>query len=306
VRHYYKSRRTSEIINSLAATSVEIFSSARSTLSLFSMKLPRKASNLIVYVHATSLCGCHHIYRVHLTPSNVHVVVISQKMVGFQFGAHAEHSLFSGYNDNPIARRVKAIPSDYFLLTNRYLCNADRRDTPGCGSSWQGTDPHIIAQLPRWVSIAFPGKQFPPCYIIMLYVLITFPAYLSACGAIDKGVMSQMCNTFATRFGPAPFARMVSEIQRKHHAELEFMYLDAARHLNLFGHEQVPAFSAFDDMLRYAAAPPSVPYLKAMFVDWVTAHRVYIERAQACLPADVMKVDHTFDVFQTSSLPFTG
>ena len=43
-------------------------------------------------------------------------------------------------------------------------------------------------------------------------------------------------------------------------------------------------------------APPSVQYLKAMFVDYISAHRVFIDRAQACLPADVMKVDHTFDV----------
>jgi len=48
--------------------------------------------------------------------------------------------------------------------------------------------------------------------------------------------------------------------------------------------------------MGYAGAPPSVRYLKAMFVDWLTAHRPFIERAQACLPVDVMKVDHTFDV----------
>jgi hypothetical protein len=33
-----------------------------------------------------------------------------------------------------------------------------------------------------------------------------------------------------------------------------------------------------------------------MFVDWLTAHQIFIERAQASLPANVMKVDHTFDV----------
>jgi hypothetical protein len=41
---------------------------------------------------------------------------------------------------------------------------------------------------------------------------------------------------------------------------------------------------------------PSVHYLKAMFVDWLIAHWIFIERAQASLPANVMKVDHTFDV----------
>lgn len=121
-------------------------------------------------------------------------------------------------------------------------------------------------------------------------------AYISACGAIDKVMMSQLCNTFATRFGPSPFSEMMSELQRKHHAELELMYFDAARHYNLYGSEQIPDFSSFQDPLRYAGSPPSVQYLKAMFTDWLTAHRIFIERAQACLPADVMKVDHTFDV----------
>jgi hypothetical protein len=60
-----------------------------------------------------------------------------------------------GYNDNPIARRVKTLPSDYFLLTSCFLCDSACQNDPGCGTSWQGTDPHVIAQLPRWVSAAF-------------------------------------------------------------------------------------------------------------------------------------------------------
>lgn len=74
------------------------------------------------------------------------------------------------------------------------------------------------------------------------------------------------------------------------------MYYDAACCSELYSNDQVPAFSTFDDPMGYAGAPPSVQYLKAMFVDWLTAHRTFIEHAQACLPADVMKVDHTFDV----------
>lgn len=105
-----------------------------------------------------------------------------------------------------------------------------------------------------------------------------------------------MCNTFATRFGPAPFSEMVSELQQKHHAELELMYTNAAHFYSLRGPEQVPPFSAFDDVMGYAGSPPSVHYLKSMFVDKISAHRVFIERIQASLPAGVMKVDHTFDV----------
>lgn len=109
-------------------------------------------------------------------------------------------------------------------------------------------------------------------------------------------MMALMCTTFVTRFGPSPFAEMVSEHQRKHHAELELMYLDAAQHFGLHGPSQVPGFSAFNDPSHYGGAPPSVPYLKAMYTDWTAAYRVFLERAQACLPADVLKVDHTFAV----------
>jgi len=56
-----------------------------------------------------------------------------------------------------------------------------------------------------------------------------------------------MRNTFATRFGPSPFAEMMAELQRQHHAELELMYLDAARHYGLYGSEQVSQFSPFHD-----------------------------------------------------------
>ena len=73
------------------------------------------------------------------------------------FHIHSVLTRFAGWNDNPVARRVRSLPVDYFLLTNRFLCDPDRHNEAGCGTSWQGTDPHIIAQLPRFVSVAFPG-----------------------------------------------------------------------------------------------------------------------------------------------------
>ncbi|KAK6988568.1 hypothetical protein R3P38DRAFT_2660397 [Favolaschia claudopus] len=44
-----------------------------------------------------------------------------------------------GYNDDPIARRVCSPASDFFLLTNRWICNP-RRGIPGCGTNFQGSD----------------------------------------------------------------------------------------------------------------------------------------------------------------------
>lgn len=54
--------------------------------------------------------------------------------------------------------------------------------------------------------------------------------------------------------------------------------------------------SAFDGRNRYAGSPPSVPYLKALFTDVISAHRIYIERDIATLPLTVATADHTFDV----------
>lgn len=70
---------------------------------------------------------------------------------------HETYRKHVGFNDDPIARRVRDMPSDFFLLTNRFICDSRRMNSPGCGTSHQGTDPHIIEQLPRFVQAAFPG-----------------------------------------------------------------------------------------------------------------------------------------------------
>ncbi|KAJ6490305.1 hypothetical protein C8R47DRAFT_1273319 [Mycena vitilis] len=101
-----------------------------------------------------------------------------------------------------------------------------------------------------------------------------------------------MLNTFASRLGPAPFSELVSEVQHRCHAEGELMYLGAAKFYQRTGGQQ---FSAFSDPKGYAGSPPSVPYLKALFTDYMSAYRVYIERDIATLPGTILKLDHTFD-----------
>jgi hypothetical protein len=104
-------------------------------------------------------------------------------------------------------------------------------------------------------------------------------------------MMSQMSNTFAARFGAAPFSELVSEIQHRFHADKELMYLAAA---DFYGRSNVIPFSAFNDPQGYAGALPSVSYLKGLFTDTVTAYRIYIERYIASLPLTVASGDHTF------------
>ncbi|KAJ7099607.1 hypothetical protein C8R43DRAFT_1114787 [Mycena crocata] len=108
----------------------------------------------------------------------------------------------NGFPDDPIARRVRDVPSDFYLLTNRFVCDRRRANSNGCGTCYNGTDPHIIGQLPRVVQEAFP-------------------AYLSARSAVSKLAMQQQMGiAFATaaRGGPAQLnSERVVESQRRFH-----------------------------------------------------------------------------------------
>ncbi|CAK5282204.1 unnamed protein product [Mycena citricolor] len=184
-----------------------------------------------------------------------------------------------GWNDNPVARRVRRLPEDYFLITNRFICDASRHNNTGCGNNYQGTDPIILAQLPRFLQEAYP-------------------AYHSQRAAIDKIMMWMFNSCIVKRLGPSPFSDLASEIQHRLHARNELMYYSAAEHYEFYGTEQIPQFSKFSDPLGYAGSPPSVGYLRSMYTSYITAHRTYMDRAQAALPLDIAKADHTFDVLK--------
>lgn len=179
-----------------------------------------------------------------------------------------------GWNDNPIARRVKCLHRDYLLLTNRFECSKPH----GCGKKVQGTDPQILAQLPRCLQESFP-------------------AILTARAAVDKSLLSLMRTCFATRFGPEPFSALLAEMRYLDHAHRELLYLAAIRPLFNYTLPYPPEpFSAFGDKNRYAGTVPSKHYCKAVFVDWMRAHRPFYDRVMASLPATIVKADHTFGV----------
>lgn len=106
-------------------------------------------------------------------------------------------------------------------------------------------------------------------------------------------MMWQMSNTFATRFGPAPFSELVAEMQYRHHADGELMYTSAAV---FYGQTQAKQFSTFDDRDGYAGLPPSVPYMKGIFTNYTTAHRIYAERDMGSKSMTIGCGDHTFGV----------
>ncbi|KAF9059130.1 hypothetical protein BDP27DRAFT_1431786 [Rhodocollybia butyracea] len=144
------------------------------------------------------------------------------------------HLTGNGYAHNPMAQRVCTTTGiDYYLFTNHFVCDLRRMNSPGCGANYQGSDPHILTQLPRWVQEAFP-------------------AYLTTQAAVDKLVIDQMKPCFAGRFGPDPFSKMLRELQMLQHSRRELMYLSAAASYGLARPDQVPSFPAFDDPMKYA------------------------------------------------------
>ncbi|KAJ7066294.1 hypothetical protein C8F01DRAFT_1228372 [Mycena amicta] len=162
------------------------------------------------------------------------------------------------YNTNPIARRVCTTSgSDYFLLTKRHYCPQREGNTRGCGRTYQGTDPWILGQLPRFVQDRFPVA-------------------ISHRSALDISQMDMMKITFAGRFGADPFSKMVCELKYLRHSRLEAMYLHAALHYGLRGTVKIPPFSAFKNRTGFAGYTPSTKYLKSMFISWI------------------LKADHTF------------
>jgi hypothetical protein len=83
-----------------------------------------------------------------------------------------------GYNSSPFACHVKGLYGYYFLLINHleYV----KASSGGCGAKFQGTDSAILAQLSHTLQEAFP-------------------AFLTACAAVDKCLVDVMCSCFTTR-----------------------------------------------------------------------------------------------------------
>jgi hypothetical protein len=129
-------------------------------LYLHSTTQPKQGYNLTACVPEMFSYGYPLIYLEHQIHSSVFVGVRYQRMVSVYLFLWMilSHWPNQGYRDDPIARRVKNFPSDYFLLTNRFRCNGRRANDTGCCLNFMGNDPHILAQLPRFVSAAFPGN----------------------------------------------------------------------------------------------------------------------------------------------------
>jgi hypothetical protein len=119
------------------------------------------------------------------------------------------------------------------------------------------------------------------CSLIGLYVV---DKLVDVGGAIDKTVVSMMCALFPSRFGPEPFAALLSELRHLKHSQLELIYL-ATCFSRSNDENHFSPFSKYNDQNAYAGRYPS--HLTAS--SW-------IELLVASLPGTVLKSDYTFKV----------
>ncbi|KAJ7578341.1 hypothetical protein C8J56DRAFT_1060457 [Mycena floridula] len=60
-------------------------------------------------------------------------------------------------------------------------------------------------------------------------------------------------------------------------------------------------FSTFKDKQRYAGTYPTQQYCKGVFVDWMEAHKVFMDHVNASLAGCVLKYDHTFKLMKSQA-----
>ncbi|KAJ7599770.1 hypothetical protein C8J56DRAFT_1037374 [Mycena floridula] len=105
-----------------------------------------------------------------------------------------------------------------------------------------------------------------------------------------------MKTTFATQFGPAPFAALLSEIRSQQHSDCELTCLTACADAMSSRRPPMPSvlFSTFKDKQRYEGTYPTHQYYKGVFADWMETHKVFTDRVDASLPGCVLRSDYTF------------
>ncbi|KAK7436622.1 hypothetical protein VKT23_019029 [Stygiomarasmius scandens] len=106
-----------------------------------------------------------------------------------------------------------------------------------------------------------------------------------------------MCALFPNRFGPEPFAALLSEMRHLRHSTMELIYL-ATCLSNSNQDTPPPAFSKFDDKKAYAGSHPTDVFCKSVFMEWMRSHRIFMDRTMASLPGTILKGDHTFKIIK--------
>jgi hypothetical protein len=176
----------------------------------------------------------------------------------------------------PYGRRCLEERRDYYLFGWRRRCEHCYKES-GHYTSCSDFSDHIMRQLPEIVQLLFP-------------------AILTARAAIDKGLITLICKGAAGGFGPTRIAAYLCERATLEHAHLEEAYLTLwllrkVESTSAAGRAPT-SFPSFDDRKTYNGVRTTAGYIVAVWLAWMDAHKVYIDRFIAAASGRVLKADH--------------
>ena len=187
------------------------------------------------------------------------------------------------WRDNHFGRRICDLTSHYFVMTCRYICHACQQDHA-----------QVKAAAVRAGLQISDDPMVPPPYTFMGYDAgstallphghgLTFPAYLTHRGGVDKIIVNLMRPCFDGGLRPHGMSRMLLELHtQEHHQQYELRehLLKRDRRLSSIvtpaaSCNSAALYSDFGDMSQYAGLVPTGGYLQQVYKsygDSIAAH----------------------------------
>ncbi|KAJ6516958.1 hypothetical protein DFH09DRAFT_1287885 [Mycena vulgaris] len=184
-----------------------------------------------------------------------------------------------GWNDKPLARRVVGLDRTYYVVTMQIQCK--KKDSRGCGRSWNLYDPLILDQLDHGLADCFSAS-------------------LTARSGIDKTLMTLIRAGIAHRLSASTWSKILCELHVREHdlRELQYLYAIHRRKKNCqdldIEEESYEPFSSFEDKSKYAGFYPSRWYINNVYMDYMQHIRPILDQCMALLTALIIKWDHSF------------
>ncbi|KAJ7829618.1 hypothetical protein B0H13DRAFT_2679789 [Mycena leptocephala] len=180
----------------------------------------------------------------------------------------------SGWNSNPVARRVVDLDSCYYILTRRVKCRKN------CQKSCNLYNAKVL-------------EQFPPL------LRNQFPAFLTHRSGIDKRLMTLIRSTIAQGLTPNTWERVLRELHIRNHDLSHRDYLNALKaHAPQTLPSQLTPFSSFSDKEGYAGFSPSRWYISKVYVEYMSYIKPHHDQAMSAVPLTIGKMDQSYKVIK--------
>ncbi|KAJ7725545.1 hypothetical protein B0H16DRAFT_1781847 [Mycena metata] len=185
----------------------------------------------------------------------------------------------SGWNANPVARRIVDLDSTYYILSKRIKCRH------GCKKSCSMYHDEVLAQFPEHLRNEFPETKAPA-------------AFLTHRSGIDKKVMTLIRSGISQGLTSHGWERILRELHVRNRDLAEQSYLHALKAATSDLPEPLQVFSSFSDKKGFAGFSPSRWYLNQLYVEYMNHIKPHQDQAMAAIPVTAAKWDRSYKVIK--------